>query len=160
MNPMTQHGYNLIVNEIKLLDEKRPKMVKAIEIAKEHGDLKENAEYHSAKEELRIIDSQLAELQTSLATAKVIDPTQFKHDRVSFGSTVKVMNINTKQEFTYIIVGTIESNPSKNRISFKTPMAKALLGKEEGDDFDLNLGAEVKSFEILSVEYKEIDFGN
>ncbi len=156
--PMTEFGYKKIQNELEKLKEERPKVVKEIEKAKEHGDLKENAEYHAAKERLSFIDARLTELSELLANAKVIDPSKLSHKKVGFGSTVKLLDIEEDEEVEYTIVGASESNPERGLISFHTPLAKQLLGKEEGDEVRVKLPKGEIDFEVLEVYYKPIEF--
>ena len=159
VQPMTLFGYNKLQAEVKDLKEvKRPAVVKAIEEALEHGDLKENAEYHAAKEAQKNIDNRLAELADILGNSQIVDPSELEHSRVSFGSTVVVTDLNTDEEFTYTIVGGCESDPDKGLISFNSPLAKQLLGKEEGDEVKVKLPSGEKEFEIDEVKYQEIVF--
>lgn len=157
--PMTSYGYELLSQELKKLKEvERPNIVKEIDIARSYGDLKENAEYHAAKDKQLLIEARIAELGEMLAHAKVIDPSTLSHTRVSFGSTVKVLNLQNDQEIIYTIVGGIESDPAKGRISIGSPIAKSLLGKEEGDEVNIALPNGESNFEILEVGYQPIDF--
>ena len=159
VEPMTLFGYNKLQAEVKDLKEvKRPGVVKAIEEALEHGDLKENAEYHAAKEMQKNIDNRLAELQEILGNAQIVDPSELAHSKVSFGSTVVMTNLDTDEEVTYTIVGGAESNPDMGLISFNSPLAQQLLGKEEGDEVKVRLPGGVKEFEIDEVKYQEIVF--
>ncbi|WP_428738005.1 transcription elongation factor GreA [Sulfurimonas sp.] len=159
VEPMTIFGYEKLQAEVKDLKEvKRPGVVKAIEEALEHGDLKENAEYHAAKEMQKNIDNRLAELQELLGNAQIVDPSELEHARVSFGSTVVMTDIDTDEEVTYTIVGGAESNPDMGLISFNSPLAKQLLGKEEGDEVKVRLPGGEKEFEIDEVKYQEIVF--
>ncbi|WP_295020549.1 transcription elongation factor GreA [Sulfurimonas sp.] len=159
VEPMTLFGYEKLQAEVKNLKEvKRPRVVKDIEEALEHGDLKENAEYHAAKENQRIIDSRLAELATFLGCAKIVDPSELDHVKVSFGSTIIMTDVKTDEVFSYTIVGGSESNPDKGLISFGSPLAKQLLGKEEGDEVVIALPNGKKTFEIDEVKYQEIVF--
>lgn len=159
VEPMTLFGYEKLQAEVKELKEvKRPGVVKAIEEALEHGDLKENAEYHAAKEMQKNIDNRLAELQELLGNAQIVDPSELEHSRVSFGSTVVMTNMDTDEQVTYTIVGGAESNPEMGLISFNSPLAKQLLGREEGDDVKVKLPGGVAEFEIDEVKYQEIVF--
>jgi len=159
VEPMTIYGYEKLQAEVKDLKEvKRPGVVKAIEEALEHGDLKENAEYHAAKEQQKNIDNRLAELQEILGNAQIVDPSELAHSKVSFGSTVVMTDLDTDEEVTYTIVGGAESNPDVGLISFNSPLAKQLLGKEEGDDVIVQLPGGKKEFEIEEVKYQEIVF--
>jgi len=159
IEPMTLFGYEKLQAEVKDLKEvKRPGVVKAIEEALEHGDLKENAEYHAAKEMQKNIDNRLGELQEILGNSQIVDPSELEHTKVSFGSTVCMTNIDTDEEVTYTIVGGSESNPDIGLISFNSPLARQLLGKEEGDDVKVRLPGGEKEFEIDEVKYQEIVF--
>ena len=155
--PMTLAGYNKVTAELDFLKKtERPETVIALEEARQLGDLKENAEYHSAKEKLGLIDSQIAELNAVISKAVIIDPSTLPHNKVSFGSTVGLLDIKTEEEFTYTIVGGVESNAEKGMISFNSPLAKQLMGKEEGDEIRATLPGGVKTYEVLNVCYKEI----
>jgi len=157
--PMTLFGYNKLQAEVKELKEvKRPQCVKDIEEALEHGDLKENAEYHAAKEMQKNIDNRLAELQDLLGNVQIVDPSELAHAKVSFGSTVILTDLDTDEEVTYTIVGGCESNPDMGLISFGSPLAKQLLGCEEGDEVKVKLPGGEKEFEIEEVKYQEIVF--
>jgi transcription elongation factor GreA len=159
VEPMTIYGYEKLQAEVKDLKEvKRPGVVKAIEDALEHGDLKENAEYHAAKEQQKTIDNRLAELQEILGNAQIVDPSELAHSKVSFGSTVVMTDMDTDEEVTYTIVGGAESNPEIGLISFNSPLAKQLLGREEGDEVKMRLPGGTKEFEIDEVKYQEIVF--
>lgn len=153
--PITEYGRKKLAEELyNLKMVERPKTVEEIDIARGHGDLKENAEYHAARDKLRFIESRIAELGALYDNSQAVDPSKFSHDRVMFGSTVTIMDIDSEEEFTYTIVGTYESNPDKGLISNQTPLAKVLMGKEEGDEVTLN----GKTYEIVEIEYKEINF--
>jgi len=159
VEPMTIYGYEKLQAEVKELKEvKRPGVVKAIEEALEHGDLKENAEYHAAKEQQKNIDNRLAELQEILGNAQIVDPSELSHSKVSFGSTVVMTDMDSDEEVTYTIVGGCESNPDMGLISFNSPLAKQLLGREEGDEVVVQLPGGKKEFEIDEVKYQEIVF--
>ncbi len=157
--PMTEYGYKRLSSELNNLKTvERPAVVIAIEEALEHGDLKENAEYHAAKEKQRMIDSRLHELTDIISIAQIVDPSQLQHSRISFGSTVVLLDVDSDEEVTYTIVGGIESNPDQGLISFNSPLSKQLLGKEEGDEIKARLPGGVKEFEVLEVKYTEIIF--
>ncbi|AXH14412.1 transcription elongation factor GreA [Malaciobacter mytili] len=156
--PMTRAGYEKITGNLDFLKSKeRPETVIALDEARQLGDLKENAEYHAAKDKLKLIDSQIAELNNIISKAVIIDPSTLPHDKVSFGSTVNLVDVDTDEEFTYTIVGGIESNAENGMISFNSPLAKQLMGKEEGDEVQATLPGGVRTFEILEVYYKEIE---
>ncbi|XOB63114.1 transcription elongation factor GreA [Campylobacterota bacterium DY0563] len=155
--PMTRVGYEKITNELDFLKSKeRPETVIALDEARQLGDLKENAEYHAAKDKLALIDSQIRELGSIISKAVIIDPESLPHDKVSFGSTVELVDVDTEEEFTYAIVGGVESNADNGMISFNSPLAKQLLGKEEGDEVTATLPGGQKTFEVLSVSYREL----
>ena len=155
--PMTLAGYNKITGDLEFLKKtERPETVIALDEARQLGDLKENAEYHSAKEKLGLIDSQIAELNAVISKAVIIDPSTLPHNNVSFGSTVCLVDVKTDEEFTYTIVGGVESNAEKGMISFNSPLAKQLMGKEEGDEIKATLPGGIKNYEVLGVYYKEI----
>ena len=158
--PMTNYGYEKLVNELKDLKEvQRPRIVVEIDVARSHGDLKENAEYHAAREKQAFIEARINELGLMLANAQIIDPKELKHDKVSFGSSVRILNLDTEKEFLYTLVGSMESNPQKGLISVSSPIARALMGKEAGDEVSIVLPSGENDFEILEVFYKDIDFG-
>ena len=155
--PMTLAGYNKITGDLEFLKKtERPETVIALDEARQLGDLKENAEYHSAKEKLGLIDSQIAELNAVISKAVIIDPSTLPHNKVSFCSTVSLVDVKTDEEFTYTIVGGVESNAEKGMISFNSPLAKQLMGKEEGDEIKATLPGGIKNYEVLGVYYKEI----
>ncbi|RLA66927.1 MAG: transcription elongation factor GreA [Epsilonproteobacteria bacterium] len=127
-----------------------------IDEARAQGDLKENAEYHAAKDEQGLMEARISELTDLVGRAQVIDPATLAHERISFGSTVQMTEQNTEEEVRYTIVGGQESNPRKGFISIHSPMAKALLGKEEGDEAALVLPAGKKTYDIEDVSYVQI----
>ena len=156
--PMTRVGYEKITSDLDFLKSKeRPETVIALDEARQLGDLKENAEYHAAKDKLKLIDIQIAELGAIISKAVIIDPSTLPHDRVSFGSTIRIVDVDTDEEFEYSIVGGVESSAEKGLISFNSPLAKQLLGKEEGDEFQAKLPGGVKNYELLEVFYKELE---
>jgi len=156
--PMLESTFKKLSQELEYLKNvERAKIAKEIDKARELGDLKENAEYHAAKEKQGLMEARIAELTDLLARAQVIDPSKLAHERVSFGSTVVLIDHESGEEVKYTIVGVQESNPSKGLISIESPMAKALLGKEEGDEVTINLPGGKKSFDIEEVCYEPIE---
>lgn len=157
--PMTIFGYNKLTKEIEHLKKvERPEIVKEIDIARSHGDLKENAEYHAAKEKQAFIEARIGELSDIISRVQLIDPSTLPHKKISFGSTVKLLDIDSEEEFLYTIVGSSESNIEKGLISFNSPLAKSLMGKESGDEILAKLPNGDKEFEILDVFFREIAF--
>lgn len=157
--PITKHGYDKLYDELRDLKEvQRVNIAKEINIARSHGDLKENSEYHAAKEKQGFIEKRIVTLSTMLPNLKVIDPFEIDHSKVSFGSTIKILNLDTNKEFIYTIVGSAESDPSKGLISFASPIANSLLGKKVGDEVEITLPNGQCEYEILEVFYKEITF--
>lgn len=156
---MTKFGYEKLQNELNHLKTvERPAIVVAIEEAVALGDLKENAEYHAAKERQSQIDDRLNELTGLIGNAQIVDPAELEHARVSFGSTVVLCDIESDEEVTYTIVGGCESNPDYGLISFNSPLAKQLMGKEEGDEVKAQLPGGTKEFEVVEVKYQDIVF--
>ncbi len=135
----------------------RSKIAKVIDTARELGDLKENAEYHAAKDKQGLMESRILDLTDLVGRAQVIDPTSLSHERISFGSTVKLIDQEDDSEVTYTLVGSQELNPDKGLISISSPMARALLGKEEGDEVEITLPGGKKVFDVESVSYEEIE---
>jgi len=155
--PMLQETYSKLAKELEYLkSEERGKIAQIIDTARELGDLKENAEYHAAKDKQGMMEARIIELTDLTSRAQVIDPSKSTHERISFGSTVLLVDQADDQEVEYAIVGGQESNPQKGRISFYSPMAKAMLGKVEGDEIELSLPTGVKKFDIEEIGYKEI----
>lgn len=155
--PMTTVGYEKITKDFEFLKMKeRPETVIELDEARQLGDLKENAEYHAAKDKLKLIDSQIAEYGNVISKAVIIDPSTLPHDKISFGSTFDLVDVDTEKEFTYSIVGGVESNAEKGFISFNSPLARQLLGKEEGEEIIATLPGGQQTFEILNVYYKEL----
>ena len=153
--PITSQGLEKIKKELEeLKNVKRPKIIEAIAEARAHGDLKENAEYHAAKEEQGKIESRVIEINDSIARANVIDVTRLqKKDNVIFGSTVYLLDLENNIKKTYKIVGKDEADIKKNYIYFRSPIGKALIGKNKKDMVTVTTPSGEKSFEIIEVKY-------
>jgi transcription elongation factor GreA len=158
--PMLNVTYVKLSEELEnLKTNERGVIAAVIDEARAQGDLKENAEYHAAKDEQGLMEARIAELTDVVGRAQVIDPSTLAHARISFGSTVELLDQNTDETVIYTIVGGQESNPSTGLISFQSPMAKALLGKEEGDEVSLVLPTGKIIYDIEEVSYVEIKLG-
>jgi transcription elongation factor GreA len=152
--PMTRAGHTALEVELKHLKSvERPAIIQAIAEAREHGDLSENAEYHSAREKQSFIEGRIKEIESIISLADVIDPTVLS-GAIKFGATVCVVDEDTDEEKTWQIVGEYEANIEKGLLNIKSPIARALIGKEEGDSVEVNTPGGQKSYEILSIDYK------
>ena len=152
--PMTPAGHTALEAELKQLKAvERPAIIAAIAEAREHGDLSENAEYHSAREKQSFIEGRIKELEGVLSLAEVINPSKLS-GAIKFGATVTLVDENTEEEKTWKIVGEHEANIEKGLLNIKSPIARALIGKEEGDSVEVRTPGGEKSYEILSVSYK------
>tara|TARA_B110000305_G_C18983370_1_gene422656 strand:- start:38 stop:514 length:477 start_codon:yes stop_codon:yes gene_type:complete len=153
--PITVSGLKDLKSELgDLKNIQRPKVVEAIAEARSHGDLKENAEYHAAKEQQALIESRVIAINDLIARANVIDVTKIENDgKVIFGSTVKVQDLKTNKKISYRLVGQDEADIKKNYIFFKSPIGKAFIGKDKGEMVTVNTPSGERSFEILDVEY-------
>jgi len=153
--PMTPEGHAKLREELRFLrDVERPKISRDIGVAREHGDLSENAEYHAAKERQGMVEARIKELEDKLSRAEVIDPSKLSGSRVAFGATVTVLETDTDKEHQYQIVGPDESDASKGRISITSPLARALLGKEAGDEVKVRTPGGERMVEIVEVVYR------
>lgn len=153
--PLTMRGHQLLEDELKRLKyTERPQVIEAIAEARAHGDLKENAEYHAAKEQQGFIEGRIKELEGKLSHKQVIDVTAVDaKGKVVFGSTVQLLDVDSGQEIEYRIVGEDEADIKSNMISYTSPIARALIGKGEGDEVSFQAPGGEKSFEILEVKY-------
>ena len=153
--PITIKGLEKIKDELIFLKEKkRPEIVAAISEARSHGDLKENAEYHAAKEQQSHNEGRIQEIESIIARANVIDVTKINNaGKVIFGSTVFLQNLDTNEKIDYKIVGKDEADLKEKLLYFKSPIGKGLIGKNKGDLVEVSTPAGVKNFEIINVEY-------
>jgi transcription elongation factor GreA len=155
--PISVEGYDLLIEEFKfLLEVEKPKTAQEKLVAAAQGDRSENADYHAAKEKLRFIDKRLFYLNSMIEKSQIIDPSLTPHAKIRFGSSVKLINIDTDEEEIYTICGVLEAEPENGLISIHSPLAKALLGKEAGDEFVLKLPNGKKEYEIEDIFYKNI----
>jgi transcription elongation factor GreA len=153
--PITSSGFKNLQEELNDLKKvQRPKISNEIAVAREHGDLKENAEYHAAREKQSFVEGRILDLEDKTARAEVIDVSKLTGDIVKFGATVTVLDDDTEQEATYQIVGEYEADIKKNKISIISPIARALIGKSVEDYIEVNTPKGIKGFEILRVEFK------
>ncbi|EQC43232.1 transcription elongation factor GreA [Bacteriovorax sp. Seq25_V] len=154
-NPITKEGYEKVQDELNhLIKVVREELRVTIAEARELGDLKENAEYHAAKEKQSQVEGRISQLQGIIATSKVIDISQVSSDKIVFGATVTITNIDTDEEVTYKLVGESESNMKEGKVSFASPLGKALIGKEEGDTVVVRAPKGNIEYEVVSIEYK------
>jgi transcription elongation factor GreA len=151
--PMTPDGARRLREELTRHKEERPKISRDIEVAREHGDLSENAEYHAAKERQGMIEARIKDLEDKLSRVEIIDPTKLSGTRVRFGATVKLLNIVTDEEVTYRIVGAEEADIKSGSISVSAPLARALIGKEIGDEVTVELPVGQRKYEIATVDF-------
>jgi len=153
--PITNIGFEKLEEELKILKSvERPTVIKSIAEAREHGDLSENAEYHAAKEQQALIESRVIAINDIIARANVIDVTKIENNgKVIFGSTVKVQDLETDKKISYRLVGQDEADIKKNLIFFKSPIGKALIGKNKGEMISVTTPSGERNFEILDVEY-------
>lgn len=153
--PMTRQGYEALVNELKHLKSVvRPQVIEAVRVAREEGDLRENAEYHGAKEKQAILEAKIRHLETQIANAVVIDTETLSGDRVVFGATVRVREAETDQEKTFRLVGADEANPQKGWISIQSPVGRALVGKQTGDTVEVRVPKGTVMYEVVGVSFE------
>ncbi len=154
--PLTAVGAERLKQELRNLKfVKRPLVVEAIAVARDHGDLKENAEYHAAREEQGFMEGRIGELEAALSNAQIIDVTKLSQgNRVVFGCTVDLIEIESEEEVSYQIVGDIEADISQNRIAISSPIARALSGGEEGEEISVQAPAGAREYEITGIHYR------
>lgn len=156
--PMTIYGHSKLTAELKNLQTvERPAIIAQIDEARSHGDLKENAEYHAAKERQGFIEGRIAHLESTLSRAETVDPTKLKGTRVVIGATVSLVDVDTDKAVTYALVGPDEADLEKGLISTTSPIGRALLGKSEGDEAVVMAPGGKRTYEIEKVTFKPID---
>ncbi len=152
---MTPEGHAKLKEELgRLKTEERPRVIREIGTAREHGDLSENAEYHAAKDRQGMIEARISELESKIGLAEVIDISDLSGDHIQFGAKVTVVDEETEEESTYQIVGADEAEVNEGRLSISSPLARALIGKSSGDAIEINTPGGARNYEILAVEYK------
>lgn len=149
---MLAEGYERLTADLRVLREERPRIVEAIEEARAHGDLSENAEYHAAKERQGQVEAQIAELEDKVSRAQIIDPTTLSGDKIIFGATVTLLDENDKP-VRYQIVGQTEADANKGRISYNSPLARALIGKQVGDEIEVTVPSGEKFYLVEKIEF-------
>jgi transcription elongation factor GreA len=153
--PMTANGHHAMLDEIKHLKSvERPRIIKLITEARQHGDLSENAEYHAAKDQQGWIEARVAELEDKVSRAEVIDVTKLSGDTVKFGAFVTLVDEDSDEESVYQIVGEFEADVKKGKISVTSPIARAIIGKRKGDSVEVMTPGGGKSYEIVRIKYK------
>lgn len=151
---MTREGFDSLDRELRdLKSVQRPAVIRAISEAREHGDLSENAEYHAAREKQSFIEGRVKELESVLGRAEVIDPSKFS-GTIKFGATVTIVDEDTDEENTYKIVGEVEANIEAGLLNMKSPLARALIGKDAGDSVEVVTPRGPRSYEVLRIEYR------
>jgi transcription elongation factor GreA len=152
--PMTPRGASKVREELARLKAERPKISREIGTARDHGDISENAEYHAAKERQGMVEAQIKDLEDKLARSEVIDPARLDGGRIRFGATVSLSNVDTEETVTYQIVGADEANIDEGTISISAPLARALIGKEAGDEVTVALPVGKRTYEVLDVVFR------
>lgn len=153
--PMTIEGHQALEDELqRLKSEERPRIIQAIAEARAHGDLSENAEYHSAKDAQGMNEAKVADLEDKLGRADVVDPTTLSGKSVKFGATVRLVDEDTDEEVTYKVVGDLEADVKNGKVSISSPIARALISKSVGDSVEVTTPKGSRSYEILKVEWK------
>lgn len=152
--PITRGGYKSLERELtELRSKERPAVIRQIAEAREHGDLSENAEYHAAREKQGFIEGRIKELESILSRCEVIDPSKLSGS-IKFGATVHLIDEDTEEERVFTIVGEAEANIEQGRLNLRSPLARALIGKDEGDSVDVQTPGGVRSYEIVAVRYE------
>jgi transcription elongation factor GreA len=152
--PMTPRGAAKLKEELARLKGERPKISREIGVAREHGDLSENAEYHAAKERQGMVEAQIKDIEDKLSRSEVIDPSKLSGDRIRFGATVSLSNSETDEQVTYQIVGADEADIEQGLISVSAPLARALIGKEVGDEVAVVLPVGKRTYEVIEIAFR------
>ena len=153
--PMTVRGKNLLDKELKhLIQVERPDVIKSIEEARSHGDLSENADYDAAKERQGFIEYRIGEIQSKLANAEVVDPTSIKSDKIVFGATVELLDLDSDKKVAYQLVGVDEADIKNGRLSVFSPLGRALIGKKKRDSVELQSPKGDKEYEVLNFKFE------
>jgi transcription elongation factor GreA len=153
--PMTEAGFQRLQEELKhLKGSERPAVIRAIAEARDHGDLSENAEYHAARERQSFIEGQIGEIEDRISRAEVINPAKLTGGSVKFGATVTLVDEDTGEEATYQLVGEFEADINAGLLSITSPLARALIGKQVGDNIEVTTPGGSKAYEILKVEFR------
>ncbi|HEX3596802.1 MAG TPA: transcription elongation factor GreA [Polyangiaceae bacterium] len=152
--PITPKGAQKLREELVRLKEERPKISREIGVAREHGDLSENAEYHAAKERQGMVEARIKDIEDKLGRAEIIDPSKLSGDKICFGATVDLSNVDTDDAVTYQIVGAEEANVDDGLISISAPLARALIGKQVGDEVRVKLPAGERCYEIVDIKFQ------
>jgi transcription elongation factor GreA len=150
--PMLAEGYEKLTANLQALRQERPKIVDAIEEARAHGDLSENAEYHAAKERQGQVEAQIAEIEDRVSRAQIIDPASLSGDRVVFGATVTVLDDNDKKQ-RYQIVGMTEADARQGRISYDSPLGRALIGRQVGEEVEVTVPSGDRCYQVKKIEF-------
>ena len=151
---MTPKGAAKVREELARLKAERPKISRDIGTARDHGDISENAEYHAAKERQGMVEAQIKDLEDKLARSEIIDPTRLSGSHIRFGATVSLSNVDTDEQVTYQIVGADEANIDEGTISISAPLARALIGKEAGDEVTVTLPVGKRTYEVVEVLFQ------
>ena len=150
--PMLAEGYEKLQNDVRQLKTERPSIIDAIEEARAHGDLSENAEYHAAKERQGQVEAQIAEIEDRVSRAQIIDPASLSGDKVVFGATVTVLDDNEKKQ-RYQIVGMTEADARQGRISYDSPLGRALIGKQVGEEVEVTVPSGDRFYQVKKIEF-------
>jgi transcription elongation factor GreA len=156
MPPITRKGYDALKAELDRLRKERPKIIEAIAEARAHGDLSENAEYDAAKDRQGFVESRISELEHKLAEARIIDTANIASETVVFGATVLLLELESKQEKQYTLVGQDEADLKNGRISVQSPVGKALIGRRVGDQVEVTTPAKIVGYEIREIRFEEL----